>query len=713
MPYINTIDINGVIYTLENLTDGNNIVTLPELSGDDIFVLRGNIVDNTSSTSTIQPLSARQGKLLRDDLKSEIDNRIADVSLEEQRALAAEQGLTDSLNAEIERATKAEADELTRAQDAEKVLTDNLTKEVADRVADVAAEKTRAEGAEKTLADNLAQEIEDRKTDVDAEEQRALVAEGVLTKDLDAEVTRATDRETEINTALSEEIDRAKDAEQGLTDDLNAEIERAKAAEQENSTAISTEKSRAEGVEDELLSRIETMEAFFEAADIDASKEFIDTLKEIQSYIKSDTTGAAAMAASIQANTDAIDETVRHTKQDLNEEQKAQARANIGVLTIDDITHSSDTLVWDGNTEGRTVVEITNDNIIGTLKFVHVSDSVPSFDTFLTGASYVVNRMLGLDPIVYDVTIDEISTLSFSGAFNIGLGYIVVIPDSCVGEELEIICVSGVCDLTSFPKAGIYFMSYGDHSVSSLTIPGYTVFNKKINSELLPNDVLTFNEQYLTEEQKAQARANIGVCDDSVIVMQVGDTLTWDGNTEGRIVVDYLGAFDNHMQYVHVSDAVLTLSDIPDEGVHGTQIVWGGIEDEWIATKEELLADHTGILAHFNGGFVFVSEEAVGTEWAAPITSETYTSVVFPKAGLYFYCMAGDNNRMKSITVPGYTGFVERKINPTLLHDVVNKDYVHSYVNNLEATISDLQDQIAKLKAIVESHHGGVKPDDE
>ena len=47
MPYINTIDINGVVYTLENLTDGNNIVTLPELSRDDIFVLRGNIVDNT------------------------------------------------------------------------------------------------------------------------------------------------------------------------------------------------------------------------------------------------------------------------------------------------------------------------------------------------------------------------------------------------------------------------------------------------------------------------------------------------------------------------------------------------------------------------------------------------------------------------------------------------------------------------------------------
>lgn len=110
MPYINKIDINGVVYTLENLTDGNNIVALPELSRDDIFVLRGNIVDNTSSTSALQPLSARQGKLLRDDLNAEIQNRTNDVNLEEQRATDAERVLTENLNKEIDRAKKAEAE---------------------------------------------------------------------------------------------------------------------------------------------------------------------------------------------------------------------------------------------------------------------------------------------------------------------------------------------------------------------------------------------------------------------------------------------------------------------------------------------------------------------------------------------------------------------------------------------------------------------------
>ena len=277
MPYINTIDINGVVYTLENLTDGNNIVTLPELNKDDIFVLQGNIVDNTSSTSTSQPLSARQGKLLRDSLNAEIQNRINDVNLEEERAT-----------------------------EAERILTENLNKEIADRKTDVDAEETRATNAENTLTTNLNSEITRAKQAEADELARAQAAEKVLTDNLSAEVTRATNKENEINTALTNEISRATGVENTLTSNLNAEIERAKAAENTNATAISTEKSRAEGVEGGLASRIATMEAFFKEADIDASKDFIDTLKEIQSYIASDKTGAAAMTASINANATAI-----------------------------------------------------------------------------------------------------------------------------------------------------------------------------------------------------------------------------------------------------------------------------------------------------------------------------------------------------------------------------------------------------------------------
>jgi hypothetical protein len=57
------------------------------------------------------------------------------------------------------------------------------------------------------------------------------------------------------------------------------------------------------------------MEVFFKEADINAEQEFIDTLKEIQGYIDSDKTGAAAMAESIQSNKGAIE----------NEEKRAIA----------------------------------------------------------------------------------------------------------------------------------------------------------------------------------------------------------------------------------------------------------------------------------------------------------------------------------------------------------------------------------------------------
>ena len=149
-------------------------------------------------------------------------------------------------------------------------LNTKLNQEILDREADINEEQTRAEAAEKVLTDNLAQEIVDRTNAVTTEQNRA------------------TAKENEISTNLTTEINRAK------------------AAEQTNATAIATEKSRAEGIESNHESRIATMETFFKAADIDASKEVVDTLKEIQTYIAEDKTGATAMTASIQENKTAI-----------------------------------------------------------------------------------------------------------------------------------------------------------------------------------------------------------------------------------------------------------------------------------------------------------------------------------------------------------------------------------------------------------------------
>lgn len=70
MPYINTVDINGITYYFENLTDGAHVVGLPFLSKDDTFVLQGDIVDNLTSSRSNKPLSANQGRVLKSDISN-------------------------------------------------------------------------------------------------------------------------------------------------------------------------------------------------------------------------------------------------------------------------------------------------------------------------------------------------------------------------------------------------------------------------------------------------------------------------------------------------------------------------------------------------------------------------------------------------------------------------------------------------------------------
>jgi len=344
MAYLNKIDINGRTYYLQHLTDGKNEAMLPTPAKDDQLLLRSQVINSVTSKESQSgsrvPLSAYQGYSLNVKLNQEIIDREADVDEEQARAEAAEQVLTNNLNQEIQdRISDVDAEEV-RALAAEKVLTDNLAQEIVDRTNDVNEEQKRAEDAEKVLTDNLNKEIQDRTNDVNAEETRALAAEKVLTDNLAQEVTARTN-------AVTAEQERAVAKENEINANLTAEINRAKAAEQTNATAIATEQSRAEGVESNHESRIVTMETFFKEADIDASQEFIDTLKEIQTYIADDKTGAASMAASIQANKTAIEAEATTAR--------AAEKANADAIAI--LNGSDEGSVAKAVTDAKTVLE--------------------------------------------------------------------------------------------------------------------------------------------------------------------------------------------------------------------------------------------------------------------------------------------------------------------------------------------------------------------
>ena len=187
MPFINTIDINGEVYNLGNLSDGYHIVDLPKsLKRNDIFILQGDVVDSLNDTLEYmphnKPLSAYQGKKL--------DEKI---SAESQSSTDRAATITQNLNDEISRSTNKDNDldtkidtEIQRASDTENTLTTNLNAEI-----------TRAKDAEKVITDNL-----------NAETTRATKAENTLTTNLNSEISRATQAESDLNTAINTEKSR-------------------------------------------------------------------------------------------------------------------------------------------------------------------------------------------------------------------------------------------------------------------------------------------------------------------------------------------------------------------------------------------------------------------------------------------------------------------------------------------------------------------------
>lgn len=103
--------------------------------------------------------------------------------------------------------------------------------------------------------------------------------------------------------AAEGEIDTLQSITSGYTGagSIKTAVEAAAALAQNGVDAAGAEKTRAEAAEAALSTRIEKAETFLAAAEIGGDG-VIDTLKEIQDYIESDTTGAAAMTASINKN---------------------------------------------------------------------------------------------------------------------------------------------------------------------------------------------------------------------------------------------------------------------------------------------------------------------------------------------------------------------------------------------------------------------------
>ena len=270
-------------------------------------------------------------------------------------------------------------------------------------------------------------------------------------------------------------------------------------------------------------------------------------------------------------------------------------------LRFGETVEMGDTLTWDGNTEGLTGVDFGSDAAY------KVSDAVFSTEDCVNG----VNSSLKLPDMVIQ---EECVISNFNGVTYVNCGNfpaVYSVPPECVGVDFY-----GV----TFPEAGTYLAKAPFYHCSSLTIPGFGGFVTKtvkpIDTKFLPEH-LQFGETVVGP-----------------------DTLTWDGNKEGHVVVtkEYQGS---EYWYVKVSDNTPTMADFAN-GASVKAFSRGFFEP---------------VEVHDEGNAIAVAD------FAAIILEDNVSlfEVVFPEKGIYFLDDPSYGTT-EALRIPGYTGFPTKTV---------------------------------------------------
>lgn len=165
----------------------------------------------------------------------------------------------------------------------------------------------------------------------------------------------------------------------------------------------------------------------------------------------------------------------------------------------------------------------------------------------------------------------------------------------------------------------------------------------------LENDVpfvSASDSQTLTEDQQKKARENIGL--GGLVVSEGGDTLTWDGNTEGLVIVDVDGNL-----LVKVTDTTPSIDDF----TNGAYVyVTAGTDSGGLDISASDIAEFDGalVLAEFVG--VIAYKEGADVD-----------GIILPEPGVYFPYMDNGLLYTSFLTIPGYTGFTKKQVNPEYL----------------------------------------------
>lgn len=221
------------------------------------------------------------------------------------------------------------------------------------------------------------------------------------------------------------------------------------------------------------------------------------------------------------------------------------------------------------------------------------------------------------------------------------------------------------------------------------------------------NKAIKTEAQTLTDEEKAQARSNIGVVQPDLsqndptaadfvknrthyeeVVEVGGDTLTWDGNTEGLVSTTCFG-----VPCYKVSEAILTENDIGEDAFM------------WLANGVGLVKDDGIVQFTFNG----IIGGADGMFLAVPndnfVLDDGEGNVInIPEKGVYFGLL--DGNYPTSLHIPNYTGFITKetvvhKIEPKFLPDALQ--FGEGYGDTLTIDVAELEEKMNNGTAVIAS----------
>ena len=296
-------------------------------------------------------------------------------------------------------------------------------------------------------------------------------------------------------------------------------------------------------------------------------------------------------------------------------------------------TVTGDTLTWDGNTEG---LEVANGI------FYRVSDIFPSLSDLQNGVSIAFNGSSENET----ATVQDMTEMFGVESY--------MLLDS--NEQSAVMAISQTRTENGVTiKKGIYFANDGSTYVTTLTINGYNGF-ETTETVPLPNKYLDIIE-------------TVG-----------GDTLTWDGDTDGLVSFETFYRISSEYPPFEVAqgNTTFTLND-PTGMVEITSVAMvDGIETLGIESYIVRINDEMPVI-------VAVAQDSALDE---------FTTLA---KGIYF--VSQDGIYVNSLTINGYTGFTKEQVKQEYLPSGGGEFVVTVAQSGETYTVDKTFDEISNARA--------------